>query len=593
MFGTPEQRRQYGWGDPGRAAGGQDLVREFTQQFQPSSAIFSPNFPLVPVEPELTRLWDYPTGYNLQYTPRSYEPVSFAELRALAYNEPLTRLAIETRKDQIEKLDWQIKPVDEKAAPRGIESQIKKQTEFWKRPDGGDRAFASWLREILEDLLVIDAPVLEILRNRDGTIRGYDVVDGATIHILIDITGRIPTGPAPAYEQIIHGRPWRLFNEDELIYMPRNKRPNHIYGYSPVEQLLMVINTALRRQSMQLLYFTEGNLPQGFMTVPELNAEQVARLQQHMNDILSGNLAERQRFQMLPYGAKWDPIKAAPLKDDYDEWLARHVMFAFSLPPDAFVRMRSRATSETAKATALEEGLAPLMGWVKRLIDNEIQIRMGQPDLEFAWAEIKQIDPEIQAKIETSYVKLGLKTLDESRDALGLDPLPKGVGAKPFVVAGNQVLLVEDVEEASAKAVAPPLPPMTFGAGPQAPGGVGARSPAAGGGGGLPNGRGEAQSPGVARQGASGQGSAANTNRQVGRGRVGNNGQASSRVSANAEPSAGGARKASLNGGIASSANAQYGVDGSRAEALDREARQLLRRTRAARVEADLRAHGA
>jgi hypothetical protein len=218
---------------------------------------------------------------------------------------------------------------------------------------------------------------------------------------------------------------------------------------------------------------------------------------------------------------------------------------------------------------------------------------MGQPDIEFAWAEIKQIDPEIQAKIETSYVKLGMKTLDESRDALGLDPLPKGVGAKPFVVAGNQVLLVEDVEEASAKAVAPPLPPMTFGAGPQAPEGAGVRPPVAGRGGGLPNGRGEAQSPGVARQGASGPGSAANTNRQVGRGRVGNNGQASARGAANAEPSAGGARKASLNGGIASSANAQHGIDGNSAEALDREARILLRRTRAARVEADLRAHGA
>jgi hypothetical protein len=327
------------------------------------------------------------------------------------------------------------------------------------------------------------------------------------------------------------------------------------------------------------------------MTVPELNADQIARLQQHMNDILSGNLAERQRFQMLPYGAKWDAIKNPPLKDDFDEWLARVVMFAFSLPPDAFVRMRSRATSETAKQTALEEGLAPLMGWVKRLIDNEIQIRMNQPDLEFAWSEIKQIDPEIQSKIETSYVKLGMKTLDESRDALGLDPLPKGVGAKPFVVAGNQVLLVEDVEEASAKAVAPPMP-FAPGGGPG--GGLetpGARSPAAGGGGGSRDGRGEAQSPGVARHGASGQGSAANTNRQVGRGRVGNNGQASSRVAANAEPSAG-ARK-SMNGGITPSAGSQHEVDGSRAAALEREARILLRRSRAARVEADLRAHGA
>src|SRR5262249_29841101 len=149
---------------------------------------------------------------------------------------------------------------------------------------------------------------------------------------------------------------------------------------------------------------------------PELNPDQIARLQNHMNDILSGNLAERQRFQMLPYGANWSPLKDKPLKDEFDEWLARVVMYCFSLPPDAFVKMRNRATAQTAKESALEEGLAPLMGWVKRLIDSEIQIRMDQPDLEFAWEDTKEVDQEVQSKIETGYVKLGLKTLDEARD---------------------------------------------------------------------------------------------------------------------------------------------------------------------------------
>jgi hypothetical protein len=31
--------------------------------------------------------------------------------------------------------------------------------------------------------------------------------------------------------------------------------------------------------------------------------------------------------------------------------------------------------------------MAPLMGWVKRLADQVIQDRLGEPDLEFAWAE--------------------------------------------------------------------------------------------------------------------------------------------------------------------------------------------------------------
>jgi len=39
-----------------------------------------------------------------------------------------------------------------------------------------------------------------------------------------------------------------------------------------------------------------------------------------------------------PFGSKYQTIKDPPLKDEFDEWLARVVMFCFSLPPDAFVR---------------------------------------------------------------------------------------------------------------------------------------------------------------------------------------------------------------------------------------------------------------
>src|SRR5215831_16219815 len=88
----------YSWG----GWGSQNDITQFRDVFQPDQGIFSPSYPLVPPEPERVRLWDFPVGYNTTYTPRSYEPVSFAELRALAESHDVTRLAIETRKDQIE-----------------------------------------------------------------------------------------------------------------------------------------------------------------------------------------------------------------------------------------------------------------------------------------------------------------------------------------------------------------------------------------------------------------------------------------------------------------------------------------------------------
>ena len=105
----------YTWGGWGT----QNDITQFREVFQPDQGIFSPGYPLVPPERERVRLWDFPVGYNTIYTPRSYEPIGFDELRALAESHDITRLAIETRKDQIEKLEWTIKSRDEAEYRRG------------------------------------------------------------------------------------------------------------------------------------------------------------------------------------------------------------------------------------------------------------------------------------------------------------------------------------------------------------------------------------------------------------------------------------------------------------------------------------------
>jgi HK97 family phage portal protein len=410
----------YSWG----ALGTQTDITQYRQVFQPDQGIFSPGYPLAPPEPERVRVWDFPVGYNAIYTPRAYEAIGFSELRALAENHDITRLAIETRKDQLEKLGWSIRA--RTGAGRDAGLRITGLTEFWRKPDG-EQPFASWLRELLEDLLVLDAPCLEVRRNRAREIIGLDVVDGSTIKVLVDDTGRRPRPPAPAYEQIIHGRPWRLLTSDELIYTPRNKRPHKAYGFSPCEQIVMTINIGLRRQLMQLQHFTEGNVPPGLLNAPDgWNAEQIRQFQEWFDSILAGNTGSRTRLVWAPTGAKYQAFKEAPYKDEFDEWLARIVCYAFSLPPTAFTPQVNRATAQSAQETAIEEGLAALTGWIKRLIDSVIQDRMGHCDLEFVWSDVLPADAKDQAAILDIYIKNGVYSLNEARNILGLAPIEGG-----------------------------------------------------------------------------------------------------------------------------------------------------------------------
>jgi Phage portal protein len=156
---------------------------------------------------------------------------------------------------------------------------------------------------------------------------------------------------------------------------------------------------------------------------------QIRQFQEWFDSVLAGNTGGRTRLLWGPSGTRYQPFKEAPYKDEFDEWLARLVCYAFSLPATPFIRQMNRATADTAQQAALAEGLAPLMGWVKRLADDVIQQRLGHPDLEFAWVEEQAADPAEQATVLQTYVAAGIYTIDEARAQLGLDPVP-GTAAK-------------------------------------------------------------------------------------------------------------------------------------------------------------------
>jgi hypothetical protein len=423
-----------------------------------TDAVFSPGQPLVPPDQEPVRVWDFPVGINAFITPRAADPFGFAHLRAFA-NVELVRLAIETRKDQLEALRWRFNPADGAQGSPALTARAAQLAQFWKRPDGV-HPFALWLRLAVEDLLAIDAPAFEKRRDRAGRLVGLDVVPGDTIKLLVDETGRTPVPPAPAFQQIIKGRVWADLTTADLLYAPRNRRPNHLMGFSPVEQIVVTIQTVINRQAAQLAYFTEGNAPLGFITAPEgWGPSQIRELQLWLNTQLSGQPAERAKLIWTPSGASYQALKDPPLKDDFDEWLARIVAFAFSLPPTPFVRQMNRATAGEDQDRSLEEGLSPLKVWVKRLVDEVNETEFGETGLEFAWVDTPEIDPQGQADIDDKALRNGSSTVNEVRLRRGLGPVAGGDAPRIYGAQGATPL-ADDAgpEPEGPTATRPPLP---------------------------------------------------------------------------------------------------------------------------------------
>ncbi len=230
---------------------------------------FGPQQPLAPqAPPEVKgRRFDYPFGANpTSYVPRSEGAISFAELRALADALPLLRAVIETRKDQIAAQNFTVRrraSADLPDAAARIDQALALM-----QPDRR-RSFGDWLRMLIEDMLVIDAATIYPRFTRAGKLYSLDIVDGATIKPLIGEDLRAPEPPDPAYQQILHGLPAADFTADELLYLPRNVRAHKLYGMSPVEQIALTINIALRRDAATVDYYRAGSVPDAFGTVPK------------------------------------------------------------------------------------------------------------------------------------------------------------------------------------------------------------------------------------------------------------------------------------------------------------------------------------
>lgn len=418
---------------------------------------FSPLQPVWPFGPPAVtypREWDYPTGINIDLTsPRAN---LYGRLRTMAKTWGFLRTIIERRKDQLLRLPWDVREIGKRSSSSRGDSQAQRDMRAVLRRPDGKRSFSSWSRLLLEDLFVIDAPTIyKGWRRRDGKPHVLQVLDGASIKVIIDDAGRVPDYPSPAYQQIIKGLPMVNFDETEIAFCPMRPQPEMpIYGYSPVEHIYVEVQEAIRKTMYQLGFWKDGNLPDLIMTVPEnWTPKQIASFQALMDSNLSGNTSEKSKMRFVPYGMKPYDIKNASgegLYSSRDEALVRLACYAFAVSPTPFINQINRATADISAETAVMEGLHPLMDWFKNDVwDPIIQKDYGYEELEFVWLPQLEADTLKAAKVHQTYVKAGVKSINEVREVLGDDPVEGG--DEPLIYTNNGVLTLKDAIEAGRR----------------------------------------------------------------------------------------------------------------------------------------------
>ena len=420
---------------------------------------YSPSNPLTPQHQGFNPWqYQYQVGSNLVITPRTEREgalLPFNVLRDVAANHDITALCIKMMIDQVCGDEWDIVVAD-KNDREHYEDDIKEVKKFFARPDKV-HLFNDWLKPILYDSLSIDAAAIFKRRTRSGKLYSLEYIDGATLKPYIDSYGRVPLPPYAAYAQIIYGYPYGSsdkpetktlgFTTDEISYRPRYPRSFSRYGTSPIENILMKINIALRRDSFNLSYYTDGTTPDGGIFTfdkEDMTPDQIEQFATMYNDIMAGRLKERMKLKFLPKG-KYTATKEHQFDVQYDEWIARIVAIAFGVNPQQFVMLMNRSTGQLQDEQQTELGLAPLENYLNEWFTDIIQNDLGYPHLKFAYVGEKREDAAMSIKRDVEFVQSGILTIDEVRSQRGMPPIT-GMpdGTPPMVKVGNDVILLTE-----------------------------------------------------------------------------------------------------------------------------------------------------
>lgn len=470
--------------------------------------------PRIPVSGYPPREHQYPLGWNYIPTPRTEggKAYSFAQLRAWADMCPYFRLAVEYRKKQVRARRFEVVPCEDPRSPaarRKHQTEIDRVKGFLEKPNRVDNlGLSTWLGQAVEEALTVDALCFFKQWHFSGAL-SYVQVDGATIKPVIDQWGHVIR-----YQQILYGMPTTSYQaavideyeKGELAYWVYNPRVTGVYGTSAIEEILPIILTAIKRSQTHLAWYTDGNIPDAFLSSPEgWTAEQIIRYQKFLDEELT-DTRQRRKARLLPYGSSYTQAKPFAFSKEEEDAIAALVLAYLGVPKMVLVSQVNRATAEAQQEDAGDVGLAPLIRWLEENLTSVIQGDLGATDLKVVCtdglqgqdnaetdndvklvaARVMTAD-EVRAKrgmeplqsesdtakidpalIQRAFLEAGVITRDELRATLGLPPAPEG-GDQYVTIGAFSATPGAEIDSASAGA---PRPMPSFGAPkPLAPGG--------------------------------------------------------------------------------------------------------------------------
>lgn len=334
------------------------------------------------------------------------------------------RAAINVRKTQVSAAEWDIMPFDpSRPTSQALKDKIKSR---FDRPNPAADSFRSFIEPIIEDILCLDAGVVEKVRTLRDEVAQLWPVDGGKIRV----NGLWDGGDEHRYYWYPDGFLRAAFKNEDIVYIMANPATYRPVGLSPLETLKLTIDAELSGHTYNHRQVTQA-APDGMLDLGEgARPEQVEGFKSYWSNEVAGRGA--MAFIGGTRNAKFIPFRASNRDMQFLEWqiyLVRKICAVFGLSPQdlGLTFDVNRSSGQVQQENTEDRGIRPLLALIQDYMTREIvwDEGFGGPDnnLAFRFTRLNLRDTLNQAQVQKIQLAgLPTRSINEVRKEQGLEP---------------------------------------------------------------------------------------------------------------------------------------------------------------------------
>ena len=350
---------------------------------------------------EMLPSWDNSPYTRGASTAQNNGKRSVKQLRGWARENPWIRAAINLRRTQVSRAQWDIVSLDGETPVDSL--TVKRIKYLFRHPNTRRDSFRSFIEPVIEDLLTLDIGAIEVeptagarLGIRRDPIANLWPIDGGSIRFDPSWDGSDSDKPR-YYQYDSSGKVVSKYLNDELVVIQANPMTYSPLGLSPLEVLASTIDSDMAAAQYNSRSVTQA-APPGILHLGEgIRPDQVDAFKSYWDAEIAG----RSQVAITGGGKQMQWIPLAPSNRDmqFMEWqiyLARKICAVFGVQPqDIGITMDvNRASAEVGAAFTQDVGITPLLDLIAEYLTREIVWRFDQ-DLRFTYTDLGRASKEV------------------------------------------------------------------------------------------------------------------------------------------------------------------------------------------------------